>query len=176
MERLRELRLPRAIVDACEGLDPRDDGAWVMAIAAAVSSWCRPLPAPDAVLVGPRAHTLAGGLGLPSRRPGELVPDGGCVGLRVTDTHEGRAWVDGVRGSRWTHLVVGATRWQAFLFDDVTAVSWVGDESLPAALEAAGRMGLVLGYGLGAVTGKQPVRATPVDVALIIRSLLPRHV
>jgi hypothetical protein len=173
---LQQLRLPPTVVEACRGLDPSDDAAWLLAVAGAVGSWCRPLPARDAVLIGPRAHRLGDGLGLPSARPGGAVPPTGTVALKVTDTPEGRAWVDRTRAGRWGHLVVGGARWQAFLFDDVTAVSWVDDEHLPAALEAAARMGLVLGYGLGDATGRRPVRATPLDVALTVRSLLPRHV
>lgn len=175
LDLLRGLGLPDVVVGACEGLDPADDASWVMALAGAVSSWCRPLPARDFVLVGPRAHRLATGLGLDAARPGALVAEDRPVGLRVTDGPTGRRFVAEVRGRRWLHLVVGGARWEGFLLEDVTAVSWVGDESLPSALTAAGRLGLVLGYGSGAATGNRPVRATPVDVALTIRSLLPRH-
>lgn len=173
--KLEQLHLPAAIVDACRDLDPRDDVAWLLAIADAVSSWCRPLPSRDVAYVGPRAHRLAAGLGLPHARPGALVPDQGSVGLRTTDTPGGRAWVDEVAGGRWRHLVAGGTRWQALVFDDPTAVSWVGDGALVGALDMAARLGLVLGYGLTSATGPAPVRATPVDVAVTIRWLLPRH-
>ncbi|MBW3657189.1 MAG: hypothetical protein KY457_01020 [Actinobacteria bacterium] len=175
LDRLRGLGLPDVVVGACEDLDPADDAAWVMALAGAVSSWCRPLPTRDFVLVGPRAHRLASGLGLDVARPGELVAEDRSAGLRVTDGPTGRRFVADVRARRWLHLVVGGARWEGFLLDDVTAVSWVGDESLPSALTAAGRLGLILGYGSGAATGNRAVRATPVDVALTIRSLLPRH-
>lgn len=175
LDRLRELRLPTSILAACEGLDPADDAAWTLAIAAAVSSWCRPLPAKDCVLIGPRAHRLAEGLGLDAAQPGELVAGDRSVALRVTDSAAARDAVAEIRRGRWLHLVAGGARWEGLLLEDVTAVSWVGDDALPAALEAASRLGLVLGYGISSPTGRRPVRATAMDVAITIRSLVPRH-
>lgn len=173
-DRLEALRLPRPLVAACDGLDPQDEVAWLRAIGDVVVTWCRPLPTGDDAVVGPRAHRLGRGLGVPVTHIGGRSPVVGPVALQANDSDEGRQWVEQSLGGRWLHLVAGGSRWQAFLFDDALAVSWVGAEALPAALSVASRMGLVLGYGLAPATGPAPVRATPLDVALTIRSLLAR--
>lgn len=173
LDHLRDMRLPNALVDACHGLDRADDAGWVSAISAAVATWCRPLPTGDAVLVGPRAHRLAKALAMPVAQQGDVVARSGPVGLKAMDSDPQRVWVEQVAGDRWRHVVAGGRGWHGFLFDDALAVSWVGDEALPGALCVAGRLGLVLGYGLGSATGRAAVRANPVDVALVIRSLLP---
>ncbi len=162
------------MLDACRDLDPSDDAAWVAAIAGVVSTWCRPLPTQDGVLVGPRAHRLGAALGVAVRENGATAPSTGPLALRATDTDAPREWVTRSARDRWLHLVVGGRGWYGYLLHDVLAVSWVGDEALPEALAAAGRLGLVLGYGSGRSTGNAPVRANPLDVALSIRSLLPR--
>lgn len=173
-DELLDLRVPAVVVAACEGLDPTDDTAWVLAIAGMVGSWCRPLPQGNSILVGPRAHQLGRALDVKLVEPGEAVGRARSVALRTSGGPSGRGHLSQARGTRWGHLVAGGARWEGLLLDDVAAVSWVGDEALPLALEAASRLGLVLGYGLGAATGNRPVRATPMDVALTIRSLLPR--
>lgn len=171
---LDDLHLPRPIVDACAGLDPRDERVWLSTIADVVGPWCRPLPAGDAVVVGPRADRLADGLGLPVCRPGGVVPPHGSVALKASDSGDGRRWVSEVAAGRWLHAVAGGSRWHAFLFDDALAVSWATPDDLPTALSAASRLGLVLGHGRAPATGPVPVRTTPWDVALTLRALLPR--
>lgn len=176
LDQLRALQLPNAVIDACQGLNHDDDVAWIATIAAAVATWCRPLPVGDPVFVGPRAHRLGKALAVPVAEPGDVVAASGPVALKATDTDAHRAWLERVTADRWRHLVAGGRGWHGLLLDDALAVSWAGDEALPGALAAAGRLGLVLGYGLGTPTGRSPVRATPVDVALAVRSLLPRTI
>lgn len=170
---LEALRLPAPLVDACADLDPADDAAWVSAIADVVGPWCRPLPSGAPAYVGPRVAGFARSLGVPTVRLGAATALAGPVALEAPDTSEGRAWAVRLAGDRWLHVVAGGRRWHGFMFEDALAVSWLGDDQLPLALTLASRMGLVLGHGHCRGT-RQFVRATPVDVALGIRALLPR--
>lgn len=170
---LDALRLPACVVDACADLDPADDAAWISAIADVVGPWCRPLPSGAPAYVGPRVAGFARALGVPTVRLGATTAPAGPVALEAPDTCEGRAWAAQLAGDRWLHVVAGGRRWHGFMFEDALAVSWVGDDQLPLAVTLASRMGLVLGHGRGSGT-RQFVRATPVDVALGIRALLPR--
>ena len=147
---------------------------WLVALAAAVAPYCRPLPSGAAVLAGPKAGVLGQALQLPvTKRPDEPDTEG-TVCLQLRDTLPAREWLAAARGSRWLHLVVGGTGWHGLLFDEPLAVSWVGADALPAALHQCAAFGLVLGYGVDAPGGAL-LRANPVDVALSVRSLLPRR-
>jgi len=171
---LERLGLPPALISATEAQEPVDDAGWLVALAAAVAPSCRPLPAGDAVLTGPRAAALGQALGLPvTKRPDAPAADG-TVCLPSRDTLPAREWLAGVRGGRWLHLVVGGTGWHGLLFDEPLAVSWVGADQLPAALHQCAAFGLVLGYGIDG-PGGELLRANPIDVALSVRSLLPRR-
>lgn len=173
VDRLAALRIPEPMLDACRGLAAADDTAWVLALADVASSWCRPLPAGVPAYVGPGVARFARALDVPVVAMGSGQRPTGPVALDAPDTPEGRDWAVGQAGERWLHLVASGRRWHAFLFEDVLAVSWTREEHLAAALSAAHRMGLVLGHGMGRSSGS-PVRATPLDVAVAIRSLLPR--
>ncbi len=171
---LQRAGLPASIVDACWELNTDDEFIWMRAITRAVSVFCRPLPRGAAVIAGPRALRLANGLRIPTAKVGGLPPYGGTVGLRVKDDEKSRAWFREVRGERWLHLVVGGRRCQGLLHDEPLAVSWVGHDALPEALSLCARFGLVLGYGISDEREAPAVRATPTDVAVAIRSLMPR--
>lgn len=170
---LEGLRLPTGVIDACRGLEPADDAAWVTAIADVVGPWCRSLPSGAPAYVGPRLGRFARAHAIPVVRLGADDAPYGPIALETPDTCEGRVWAARLAGDRWLHVVVGGRRWHGFVFEDALAVSWSGDDQLPWALSLASRLGLVLGHGHRG--GAAPlVRATPVDVALTIRALLPR--
>lgn len=172
---LFRLGLAESIVDDCTGLDESDDLGWLAALGRAVATYCRPLPRGSAVLAGPKAHRLADGLDLPAVKVDTPPPYGGSVCLQVRDTPRGREWVKAVRGERWLHLVAGGNRWAGLVFDEPLAISWYGADQLPAALRKCATLGLVLGYGCNGGRDASVFRATPLDVALTIRSLLPRR-
>ena len=173
VDNLLRLGLPELVVAPTRSLDPADDLAWIGAIAGAVASLCRPLPAGDVALVGPRAHRLGAELGLRDVRPdGPMPPLGDCA-IRMTGSDRDQGWLAGQRRHRWVHLVVGGAGWRFLLLSEPLAVSWVGAEALPEALRCAAELGLVLGYGM---TGRADARrANPVDVALAVRALVPRR-
>lgn len=171
---LERLGLPPALIAATEAQQPVDDAGWLVALAAAVAPYCRPLPGGAAVLAGPKAAVLGQALDLPVTKRPEQPDAEGTVCLPVRDTLPAREWLAGVRGARWLHLVVGGTGWHGLLFDEPLAVSWVGADALPSALHQCAAFGLVLGYGIDAAGGAL-LRANPVDVALSVRSLLPRR-
>ncbi len=170
---LLRLGLPELVVAPCRTLDPGDDLAWIGAIADAVATLCRPLPAGDVALVGPRAHRLGDALGIRSAVPPEPLPRLGHVAVRMTGADRDQAWLAGQRAHRWVHLVIGGVGWRFLLLAEPFAVSWVGPEALPDALRCAAELGLVLGYGMARRSDVR--RADPVDVALAVRDLVPRR-
>lgn len=171
---LERIGIPAALIAATEGQEPVDDAGWLVALAAAVAPYCRPLPAGDVIVAGPRAGTLAGALELPLVDAGEEPPAEGSVCANVRDTAEGLAWLRGLRRTHSLHAVLGGTGWDGLLLEEPLVVSWVGDDWLPFALQHCATAGTVLGYGTVGVHG-HVMRANPVDVALSVRSLLPRR-
>lgn len=169
---LEALRLPRRLIDASVCADD-DDLARVQAIAGAVGAMCRPLPTGTPAYVGPRLGRLAKALDIPLVRLGAASSPAGPVALEAPDTPEGRAWATRLAGDRWLHVVASGRRWHGFVFEDAMAVSWLESAQLPMALAVGERLGLVLGHGPASRPG-QLLRATPLDVALAVRALLPR--
>jgi hypothetical protein len=180
VENLRRRGMPALVIDAVADLDPRDDLAWVHAIGRAVATLCRPLPGGDAILVGPKARTLAEALDAPCVKPptgrgrkSDLtsVPRKGSFCAPLSHSEHNRSWIGWARGDRWLHLVIGGAGWRDLVFDEPLAVSWV-DDGLPEAIALCADLGLVLGYGPGG--DQRAERATPVDVAMAIRAMMPR--
>lgn len=171
---LHRLGLPSSIVDAVEAQEPVDDAGWLQAVAAAVAPSCRPLPGGAALYVGPRAARIGEALGLEVCARPDPPPAEGSAAVRVKDSLAAREWLTDVRAGRWLHLVVGGTGWHGLLFDEPLAVSWIGTEALPSALQLCATFGMVLGYGVEPSASVPLVRANPVDVASAIRTLLPR--
>lgn len=174
---LHRLRLPDRLIEQVVRQDPADDQAWLVALADAVDPLCRPLPAGDALLAGPRAVAIGEQLGLPvwADRQRE-APAVGPLAVAACDIPTDAAAVAAVRGDRWVHLLVsGPGRFDHLMRCDPLAVSWIGDAALPEALDLCTRFGLVLGYGADHVdAGRPPHRATPLDVAMTVRRMLPR--
>lgn len=174
---LLRLGFPQAVVAATRHLDPRDgDERWTRTVAAAVAPLCRPLPAGDAAMYGPRSPQLAEQVGIRVvAREDEVVPPLGSVAAQVFSDRRDRDWLDEAVGDRWRHVVVGGVGWRFLLLDDVRAVSWVGDEALPDALRAAADLGLVLGYGMASGLRAEAFRARPDAVARCVRGLVVRR-
>lgn len=147
--RLLHLGLPATLVHGLQVAAPADDLAWLRAVTDAVRPLCRPLPAGEAVLVGPGAPALAEEIGTPAARS--------------------RTWLTALGSGRWRHLVLGGERWREELTTEPLAVSWTRPQELPDALRCAIELGLVLGYGPQGGTVR---RARPLDVALAVRALV----
>jgi hypothetical protein len=175
VENLQRRGLPPLVVDAVRDLDPRDDLAWVHAIGRSLATLCRPLPAGDAVFVGPRAPRLAAAFDAPVVEFLKRPPRKGSFAAALRDTEQHREWLAWARGTRWLHVVLGGTRWRDFLFDEPLALSWTSDDDLPEALGLCAELGLVLGYRVGSGRDARAVRANPVDLAVAIRDLMPRR-
>lgn len=169
--RLVALGLPRALVDGVLAQAPDDDAAWVYALARVLTPLCRPLPAGEFLLAGPRAERLSRALGLPLVRMTSQPRGPASFAAAVTDRRSGRDWVAAQRGGRWLHLVIGGADWRGLVFDEPLAVSWVGADAMADAIRVAHDLGLVLGYGLDSKDG-EAVRATPVELAMTIRAAL----
>jgi hypothetical protein len=168
---LIKLGLPAGLVRSLEIEAPSDDVAWTAALAGALRPVCRPLPSGRNLLIGPRARSVANGLGVPSSTVGQPIRSRATtVAVAVGNGVAGRRWLERVRGARWLHLVVGGTGWRELLHLDPLAVSWASDADVPEAVRLATELGLVLG---GGPLGRQVQRARPLDVALAVRALLP---
>jgi len=167
---LIRIGLPAAFVQSLDVPERADDVAWTFALAEALRPLCRPLPAGQALLIGPRARGLATAVDVPVTNVGQPVVAIGDVAAAVTGSATSLQWLKRERHGRWLHLVIGGKRWRDLLHQDPLAVSWASEEHLPEALRAAAELGLVLGYGpLGGTIG----RARPLDVALAVRDLVP---
>lgn len=174
---LHRLRLPDRLIEQVVRQSPASDQEWLLAVADAVASLCRPLPAGDAVLVGPRAAAIGAELGVPVYADRERpAPSVGPLAVAACDIPADVATVEAVRGDRWVHLLVsGPGRFDHLVTCEPLAVSWVGDVALPEALDLCSRFGLVLGYrGEGTDGQAAPHRAGPLDVATAVRRMLPR--
>lgn len=174
-ENLRRLGLPSTLVDAVAAGAPADDAAWVEGLARAIAPLCRRLPDGPMVVAGASALPVAEALGLPVVAAGCRTPAVGSFAVRGCDTPDKMAWIAASMRTRWLHVVVGGPGWRQLLFAGPAAVSWVARESLPEALQVATDLGLALAYGMDGDAAGIPAPANPVDVAITIRSLLPRR-
>lgn len=165
---LRRLGLPAVVVDSTVDLDPADDIAWVSAIARAVTPFCGPLPSGPTVLAGPRVHSFAQALDVPIVEAPTL-PDAEVVAARLKDPAD-LSWLTGVARDRRLHVVLGADAWRRLLLEDVQVVSWSTAWALPDAIRVAAEFDVALGYRL---EQGRAVRATPLDIALAVRALVP---
>ncbi|WP_157042067.1 hypothetical protein [Nitriliruptor alkaliphilus] len=168
---LVKLGLPAGLVRSLDVADPADDVAWTAALAGALRPVCRPLPTGRSLLIGPRARSVANALGVTATAVGQPIRSrAATVAVAVGSGAAGRRWLERARGTRWLHLVVGGSGWRDLLHLDPLAVSWATTEDVPEAVRLATELGLVLGSG---PTGRQVQRARPLDVALVVRDLLP---
>ena len=172
---LARIGLPTEIVEATKGLDPRDDLAWVGAIARAVAPLCGALPDVPMLIVGAHADRLAEPLDVPLVNPPGMPPYSGSVCAVVSNDQRDLDWLRFVRGDRKLHLVVGEDPWRELLVDDPLVVSWSGDRGVIDAIYLASTLGGSLGYGTVDGFASGMVRARPVDVALAVRRLVGRR-
>jgi hypothetical protein len=173
-DELVRLGLPFSFIRPLLDANPGDDLAWIRGLAASVHTLCRPLPAGDVALVGALAGHLAKPLRLEALHRPDRGPKRGSICCSMQDDADSRRWFERVRRDRWTHLVVGALDAKAFLDLHPKAVSWVGADALLGALRLAAELGVPLGYFKPDEAGPA-LRATPIEVALAVRSLVARR-
>lgn len=171
-DELIRVGLSFGLTESIVRLSPRDDLDWVWAIARIASGLCRPLPQGPALLVGPRADSLAAVLRVPAVHQPNLAQDVGTVYLPGDARAADPSWVAQIQGDRWLHLVAGGEGWEELLALGPRVISWVGRGTLVPALRACAENDLILGYG---TFGDRVLRAQPVDVALAIRDMVVRR-
>lgn len=172
-DELVHIGLPFVLIEATTGLDPSDDLAWISALAVALRPFCGALREGDSVVVGPKAHHIAGTLGFPDVRYPKAPPRATSACITLPGHKTARAWLAEHRGERSLHLVVGGAGSKALMDLDAAVVSWVGDDALVAALWLSVTRGAVLGYGKP--SAGRVLKADPVEVALAIRALVGRR-
>lgn len=166
------LGLPRGLVDAVLAQSPTDDAAWTYAVARVLAPLCRPMPAGEAVLIGPRAQSLARALGVPSVKLSDAPTGTATFAVACIDSPRARTWLAEHRRHRWTHLVISGLDWRGLLFEAPLAVSWVGDDTLGEAIRVAHDLGMVLGSGLRDETSEDLVPPAPIELAMLLRDML----
>jgi hypothetical protein len=173
-EGLLRLGLPVSLVRPMIENPPSTDAQWIDALARSVARLCGPVAGESQLLVGPRAHLLAGPLQLPQADYPDTPPASGSAVMALHVPTADLGLVLRLLGDRRLHLVAGGEGWERLASLRPSLVSWVGAEALPAALAFCAGQGLTLGYGR-AGTGGPVFHATPLDVALALRDLVGRR-
>ncbi len=171
---LAALGLPTHVLEATVGLDPAEDLEWIKAVASAITTTCRPLPSTSFAMAGRTAGRLGAVLDLPTVSHPDRPPYGGSIAAVIEGGDAQLEWFHEIRGDRWVHLVVDGVGTHPLAAAEPLAVSWTGEAAAAQAVALAVTTGAVLGYGMSASRGAKAFRATPLDVALAIRSSLER--
>jgi len=174
-DELVRIGLPFSFIRPLLDADPEDDLDWIQSLAASFRPLCRPLPAGDSALAGPRAAHLAQPLGLPVAQPPDNLPEGGSVCLSMHDDAESSRWFRRVQGRRWAHAVAGGIDLRALADLEPMAVSWVGAGELAGALRFAVEMDIPLGWFKHSEGTARVLRASAMDLALAVRDLVVRR-
>ena len=169
-DRLADIGMPREVLDAVASLGHDLDLKWVEVVVRAASGPCAAIPDESAMIVSTSHTRLADVLGLPIHRPGDLPPYGGSIFCLIPPQPAPGdiQWLRRVQGDRGMHVVLDDETSQNLIGDDVTTVSYSSELGAALALKWALAKGLHLGFGV--THGGEPIRATPFDVALAIRS------
>ena len=165
---LSRVGLPYSLIRPLADLDSRDDLAWVFRLSEMVAGMCGPLPTGDVVLAGHDVGTLADRTGLAVTVAPERPAASGSVAIELDITSDTLPYLEFSRAGRALHLHCGGIVEAAPR--DVAAVSW-SDKFLGGALHVAIETGATLGY---IVRADELIRVTPFELALAIRSRLPR--
>ena len=171
---LYQLGLPARIVESAASLRPVDDCGWTAALARALEGLCGPLPCGPQLLVGPRAARLGRALGMATLTVGAELRTRRDVCLAQPATAKVRDHLERLRGDRVLHVMAGGRDWRGLLFFDPDVISWTTADGLLGALTAAADLGLTLGWALSEQGSVSTRRPTPMDVAVMVRDLLPR--
>lgn len=171
---LMAVGLPVDFVRRIGSYDLNDEASWFTGLVhAAKALVASDFSTKNIALVGPEASALGIGLGVHVAHPGAVAPAQGSVVLAAAGDRSGRRWVDDNIGTRDRHVVVGGDGWQGHtVSSDVVGYSWVGDESLPAAITHVTRSTARLHWGLDRDGNVR--QATAVDIASAIRELMIR--
>lgn len=166
---LSRLGVPYRLIAPLGDLDPDDELAWVYRFAETASGLCGELPATGSMFVGRAGARVARALGAPIFETNEVPPFDGD--LAVAGDFDGAAfdYVGRIAAGRGVHLVVDDG--PLSVRGEIAAVSWV-DGSVCEAMHVAISTGATLAYRL---SGDVLTRATPFELALAVRAMLPRE-
>ena len=170
MAAVTALRLPPRILEGLSALRDGDDALWLGAMVKLLAPMCRGLVDEPTMLVSSGSIDLASALGLAVHGPGSLPPYGGSIYCTVDSGAAGLDWVRRVRGDRELHLILDGTDMDLMQIGEPTAVSYTTKRGAVAALEIADATGATIAFGLNG--DGTPIRATALEVAMAIRSLI----
>lgn len=162
--------LPSAFVTHLGDMCDADEQSRLVRLSDALRPWCERLPADDTLVVGPHAARLAGALRLSVHPAGTVVPYRGSLIIECDPDDAGVVeYLQNVGAGRRIHLVSDGPDgfWGA---EPEMVLSWTSDAGGVAALQLAIERGMYLGFD---VRGPEPRRATPVELAIWVRSRLP---
>lgn len=170
MAAVTALRLPHRILEGLGGLRDEDDAQWLGAMVKLLAPMCRGLVDEPTMLVSSGSVDLASALGLSVQAPGSLPPYGGSIYCTVDNSAAGLEWVRRVRGDRQLHLILDGTDMDLIQIGEPTAVSYTTRRGAVAALEISEATGATIAFGLN--SDGTPIRATALEVAMAVRSLI----
>lgn len=174
MDQLSRMGLPYRLIHGLADLDPTDDLAWVFRLAESASPLCGAMPDEAMLLIGRELDDTASLLGVDCVTLPEPPTYVGDVGVSIPSIEEGLDFVERVRAGRPIHLICDDAGFGAELLDSgagtVEVVSTTPG-ALALALQIVVAADGVLGY---LIDGSRAVRMTPFELALVVRSQLPR--
>lgn len=166
--KLEYIGMPPVLLERTKQLEPAADFKWIEALVRAATPVCAPVVEASSLLMSCDHTALAGALGLPIHRPGELPPYGGSIFCLVDDLESARDWLDRIKGDRMVHVMLSDDRSEQLLELGPAAVSYASEMGAARALRTALVHEIPLTFGV--THDGEPIRATPLDVALSIRS------
>jgi len=177
LERLSAVGLAPDMIGDLAELDPTDDLGWVYCLSESLSPLCGPMPDEALLLVGRDVAAAALQMGIEAVSYPEAPSYEGDAAISTgPDGLSAMSYVGQVQAGRSLHVVCDGSGWiETVLRHDqlgltVRVVSTTR-QALVEALRAVAMTGGALGYFLEADT---LIRITPFELALGVRSLLPR--
>ena len=166
--RLEQIGMPGELLERTAQLDPHADIKWVEALVRAATAACTTVLEGSMLIVSRASTGLAEALGLSVHRPGDLPPYGGSIFCLVEDLDASREWLDRIIGDRVVHAVLTDAESEGLLGLNPAAVSYASEMGAARALRTALANEIPLMFGT--THDGRPIRVTPFDVALAIRS------
>jgi len=177
VEQLSAVGLDPAMIAAFSALDPADDLGWVYRLSEALSPVCAPMPDEALLFVGHDVDVASSQMGITAvSYPETPGYDGDAAVSMGPEGVSAMSYIGHVRAGRQLHVVCDGTGWidDLLRYEPVSCAVRVVSTTRPAlgeAIRAAVTVGGVLGYFLEV---DRLIRITPFELALGVRSLLPR--
>ena len=182
VDQLSRLGFPYRLIEGLAHLDPEDDLAWVFRLAEAAGGLCGTMPQEAMLMVGSDLAPLSQCMDVDHFTYPDPPSYEGDAAVSLQSLVASDGFIRNVGAGRPVHLVCDATGFGAEVLD--APDPWLGHtrsgiavvsttvDALALALQVAVATSSVLGY---IIDGSRLVRVTPFELALAVRSQLPRE-